>query len=139
MSVAKVESGGEAVPDAVTGRPWQGVHEADGGQYCSQQPVPSVDMTGVQLALAETASQWPHTARASVYGVILDPKLPQDPTSAHAGAAQRRTIEELLVGPDSLGLKTLRPEFLRLAPPLFLQDDEMIWQDPVNLSHITYT
>ena len=81
MSVAEVESGGEAVPDAVTGRPGQGVHEADGGQYCSQQPVPSVDMTGVQLALAETASQWPHTARASVYVVILDPKLPQDPRS----------------------------------------------------------
>ena len=71
-------------------------------------------------------------------GIIPDPELPQDPTSAHAGAAQRMTIEELLVGPDSPGLKTLRPEFLRLAPPLFLRDDEMIWQDPVDLSHITY-
>ena len=70
--------------------------------------------------------------------IIPDPELPQDPTSAHAEAAQRRTIEELLVGPDSPGLKTLRPEFLRLAPPLFLRDDEMIWQDPVDLSHITY-
>ena len=80
------------------------------------------------------------TAGSIVHSVILDPKLPQDPTSAHAGAAQRRTIEELLVGPDSpLGLKMLRPEFLRLAPPLFLRDDEMIWQDPVDLSHITYT
>ena len=52
----------------------------------------------------------------------------KDPTSAHAGAAQRRTIEELLVGPEAAGLKTLRPEFLRLVPPLFLRDDEMIWQ-----------
>ena len=42
------------------------------------------------------------------------------------------------LGPDPPGLKSLRPEFLRLAPPLFLREDEMIWQDPVELSHITY-
>ena len=108
------------------------------GSICHSDPstVPSVDLTGVQLA--ETASQWPHTARASVSGIIPDPELPQDPTSAHAEAAQRRTIEELLVGPDSPGLKTLRPVFHRLAPPLFLRNDEIIWQDPVDLSHITY-
>ena len=89
-------------------------------------------------------------------GILPEPELPQDPTAAHAGAAQRRTIEDLLVniltyydlnifyviscqlGPDPPGLKSLRPEFLRLAPPLFLREDEMIWQDPVDLSHITY-
>ena len=42
------------------------------------------------------------------------------------------------LGPDPPALKSLRPEFLRLAPPLFLREDEMIWQDPVELSHITY-
>ena len=42
------------------------------------------------------------------------------------------------LGPDPPCLKSLRPEFLRLAPPLFLREDEMIWQDPVDLSHITY-
>ena len=60
--------------------------------------VPQVDLTGVQLALAERQSELPHTARATVSGIISDPELPQDPASAHAGAAQRRTIEELLVG-----------------------------------------
>ena len=100
--------------------------------------LPPVDLTGVQLALAETESQLPHTARASVTGIISDPELPQDPASAHAGAAQRRTIEELLVGPNAPGLKTLSPEFLRLVPPLFLREDEMIWQDPVDWAHISY-
>ena len=42
------------------------------------------------------------------------------------------------LGTDPSALKSLRPEFLRLAPPLFLREDEMIWQDPVELSHITY-
>lgn len=100
--------------------------------------LPPVDLTGVQLALAETQSQLPHTARAAVTGIISDPELPQDPASAHAGAAQRRTIEELLVGPNAPGLKTLSPEFLRLVPPLFLREDEMIWQDPVDWAHISY-
>lgn len=107
---------------------------------CKADPttVPQVDLTGVQLALAERQSELPHTARASVSGIIPDPELPQDPASAHARAAQRRTIEELLVGPDPPGLKTLRPEFMRLVPPLYLREDEMIWQDPVDFSHITY-
>jgi len=107
---------------------------------CKAEPstLPQVDLTGVQLALAERQSELPHTARAMVSGIISDPELPQDPASAHAGAAQRRTIEELLVGPDPPGMKTLRPEFMRLAPPLFLREDEMIWQDPVDFSHITY-
>ena len=52
---------------------------------------------GVQLALAEAQSQLPHSARAGVTGIMPEPELPQDPTAAHAGAAQRRTIEDLLV------------------------------------------
>ena len=70
--------------------------------------VPSVDLTGfflktgilfrlffsgVQLSLAETQSQLPHTARAAVTAIIPDPAMPQDPAAAHASAAQRRTIE----------------------------------------------
>jgi len=97
--------------------------------------VPAVDLTGVQLALAERQSELPHTARAAVSGLIPDPELPQDP---HAGAAQRRTIEELLVGPGAASQRTVRPELMRLVPPLFLREDEMIWQDPVDYSHITY-
>jgi len=100
--------------------------------------VPAVDLTGIQLALAERQSELPHTARASVSGLIPDPELPQDPQAAHTGAAQRRTIEELLVGPNPPSGRTVRPELMRLVPPLFLREDEMIWQDPVDYSHITY-
>ena len=52
--------------------------------------------SGVQLSLAETQSQLPHTARAAVTGIIPDPAMPQDPAAAHASAAQRRTIEARL-------------------------------------------
>ena len=57
----------------------------------------SLCVSGVQLALAEAQSQLPHTARAGVTGILADAELPQDPTAAHTGAAQRRTIEDLLV------------------------------------------
>ena len=59
--------------------------------------VTSICVSGVQLALAEAQSQLPHTARAGVTGILADAELPQDPTAAHTGAAQRRTIEDLLV------------------------------------------
>jgi len=101
--------------------------------------VPAVDLTGVQLALAERQSELPHTARAAVSGLIADPQLPQEPSAgAGSGATQRRTIEELLVGPSPPCQKTVRPQLMRLVPPLFLREDEMIWQDPVDYSHITY-
>ena len=45
----------------------------------------------------------------------------QEHDAAQAAALQRRIIEELLVGPEPPAAKTLRPEFLRLAPPLFLR------------------
>ena len=44
----------------------------------------------------------------------------------------------MLVGPEAATTKTLRPEFKRLAPPLFMRSEELIWQDPVDLSHLTY-
>ena len=38
------------------------------------EPV-QVDLTGVQLSLAERQSELPHTARSAVSGVIPDPKI----------------------------------------------------------------
>ncbi|XP_023342997.1 CCR4-NOT transcription complex subunit 11 [Eurytemora carolleeae] len=99
--------------------------------------VPQVDLTGVQLSLAERQSELPHTARSAVSGVIPDPKI-QDPDCLELAALQKRTIEELLIGQDPPANKTIKPEFLRLAPPLFLREHEMIWQDPVDYGYITY-
>lgn len=98
-----------------------------------------VDVTGIQLSLAERQSELPHTARAAVTAIIPDSDLIQDPSSVgHSRTAARRTIEELLLGHDPPAIKAVKPEFMRFAPPLFLRDDEMIWQDPVDYSDITY-
>ena len=45
--------------------------------------VPGVDLTNVQLTLAESQSQLPVTARSSVSGIIPDPELPQHNPGTH--------------------------------------------------------
>lgn len=87
--------------------------------------VRQVDLTGIQLSLTERHSDLPHTARAVVTGVIPDPQ-PVQQQQDQAGNNERRAVEELLVLPPAQTI--LRPQYWRLAPPLFLREDEMIWQ-----------
>jgi len=107
---------------------------------CKSDPftVPQVDLTGVQLALAERQSEVPHTARSAVSGIIQDPNKLQDLERNELASLQRRTIEELLLGPDPPANRTIKPEFMRLAPPLYIRENEMIWQDPVDYGYISY-
>jgi len=97
-----------------------------------------VDIQSVLIALTEKHSERTHIARSGLPGVLSAPSLPSDPSPAHTLVAQRRTIEELMTGADPPGLKTLRPELQRLAPPLYLREDEMIWQDPLDLSYVEF-
>jgi len=99
--------------------------------------LPKVDLPNLLVSLKEKHSERTHLARSAVSGVLSSPSLPSDPSPAHTLAQQRRTVEELVTGPEPPALKSLRPEFLRLPPPLYLREDELIWQDPVDLSHMT--
>jgi hypothetical protein len=38
---------------------------------------------------------------------------------------QKQTIDSLLVGPDAPFRQSMKPEFIRLAPPLHIADDEV--------------
>ncbi|KAK3927295.1 CCR4-NOT transcription complex subunit 11 [Frankliniella fusca] len=86
----------------------------------------SVDITSVQLALAERQSELPHTARAGVPVVLPDsesriPLVQPDPT------VPRKTAEALLTGEKPIVQQFYKPEFLRLVPPLHECEDEMAW------------
>jgi len=70
-------------------------------------------------------------------GIIQDKKL-QDLERTEQAGLQRRTIEELLLGPEPAANRTIQPEFMRLAPPLYIRENEMIWQDPVDYGYISY-
>ncbi|KAI0228882.1 CCR4-NOT transcription complex subunit 11 [Lamellibrachia satsuma] len=48
---------------------------------------------------------------------------------------QRQTIEGLLTTPMPSVELCMKPEFIRLAPPLYTADDELVWMTPVEPDH----
>ncbi|XP_071439537.1 CCR4-NOT transcription complex subunit 11 [Hetaerina americana] len=97
-----------------------------------------LDMTGLQLALAERQSELPHTSRAAIPILLPDSDPSRLQSSgvlpgifAEQGMATRRVAEALLLpGPGqrpAMVEQSYRPEFLRLAPPLHPCEDEMVW------------
>nr|CAD7430882.1 unnamed protein product [Timema monikensis] len=105
----------------------------------------NVDITGIQLALAERQSELPHTSRAAIPVILSDPdtrpgsnrstatildtntlKLSYYPFKLYQNVA-KKTAEALLVGKTPLVEQCVKPEFLRLAPPLHSSEDELVW------------
>lgn len=85
-----------------------------------------IDISGIQLALAEKQSEIPHTGRSAIPVILPDsdvrlPSLPVDP------ATTRKTAEALLTGHSPIVSQNYRPEMLRLAPPLHNCEDELVW------------
>nr|CAD7400175.1 unnamed protein product [Timema cristinae] len=105
----------------------------------------NVDITGIQLALAERQSELPHTSRAAIPVILSDPdtrpgsnrstatildtntlKLSYYQFKLYQNVA-KKTAEALLVGKTPLVEQCVKPEFLRLAPPLHSSEDELVW------------
>lgn len=85
-----------------------------------------MDISGIQLVLAEKQSEIPHTGRSAIPVILPDsdvrlPSLPVDP------AAARKTAEALLTGHSPVVTQNYKPEMLRLAPPLHNCEDELVW------------
>lgn len=98
-----------------------------------------MDISGIQLALAEKQSEIPHTGRCAIPVILPDsdvrsPSLPTDPS------ATRKTAEALLTGHNPVVSQNYRPEMLRLAPPLHNCEDELVWLnlDEPNEHQIAY-
>ncbi|XP_026278889.1 CCR4-NOT transcription complex subunit 11 isoform X2 [Frankliniella occidentalis] len=86
----------------------------------------SVDITSVQLALAERQSELPHTARAGV-PIVLPDSESRIPLVQPDQTVPRKTAESLLTGEKPIVQQFYKPEFLRLVPPLHECEDEMAW------------
>jgi len=101
----------------------------------------SFDVSGLQLALAERHSEMPAICKVGIPCVVPDPDL--KPTSFEQfnkpGSinpdVQRQTIEALLTKENAPVENCLRPEFIRLVPPLHLAEDELVWMNPVDPDH----
>lgn len=95
------------------------------------------DISGLQVALAERQSEMPAASKSGVPCVVPDPELrPTSFEQFHKPGqvnpdVQRQTTESLLTGVHPPIENCLRPEFIRLAPPLHYAKDELVWMSPV--------
>ncbi|XP_073970067.1 CCR4-NOT transcription complex subunit 11 [Rhodnius prolixus] len=81
------------------------------------------DITSLQNAVSEAKADIMSSAKNHIPSII-----PDISTSATYDSSDiRSTAEKLIADPDSPARQTYRPEMLRLVPPLFYDDNEMIW------------
>ncbi|KAK6183911.1 hypothetical protein SNE40_002335 [Patella caerulea] len=94
------------------------------------------DISGLQVNLVEKQSELSHLSKAAMPCVIPDPD--NKPSSFEQfnkpgminPDVQRQTIEKLLTGPNPPVENSMKPEFIRLAPPLHMAEDELVWMNP---------
>ncbi|CAG2188942.1 CCR4-NOT transcription complex subunit 11 [Mytilus edulis] len=106
-------------------------------QLISSPSKENFDVSGLQLALAERQSEMPAQSKSAIPCVVPDPE--NKPTSfdqfGKPGVinpdVQRQTIEALLTGNKPPVENCMMPEFIRLAPPLHIAEDEFAWLNPV--------
>lgn len=95
----------------------------------------NIDVSVLQVSIVEKLSELPHLAKVGVPCIISDPETNRygfDETGPRNGSEyQKQCMETLMIGSDSPLINCMKPEFIRLAPPLHIAQDELVWLEPV--------
>ncbi|KAF2900691.1 hypothetical protein ILUMI_05494 [Ignelater luminosus] len=84
----------------------------------------NIDLSALQLTIAEKQSELPHTCRSSIPAVL---SFPEKQTNSYLSEPDKKdeVIQKLLTT-DNL-YRIYKPEFVTLAPPLLNSKDEPVW------------
>lgn len=87
--------------------------------------VPSIDLTNLQLQLAEHQSELPSVSKCG--NPIILPDMDHSKETEFDETTVRSITESLTIGDPPLCRQSYRPEFLRLVPPLYHSINEIAW------------
>ncbi|KAB0804306.1 hypothetical protein PPYR_01277 [Photinus pyralis] len=84
----------------------------------------NIDLSAIQLALAEKQSELSHICRSGIPAVIA---YPEKVTNSYANEPDKKEefVQQILTS-DNL-YRVYKPEFVTLAPPLLNSKDEPVW------------
>jgi hypothetical protein len=89
----------------------------------------NIDISGLQVSIVEKQSEMPFMSKVGLPCIISDMEISNygfdNYQQAELASFQKQVIESLLVGPDAPYKQSMRPEFIRLAPPLHDPEDEV--------------
>lgn len=97
----------------------------------------NIDISALQVSIVEKTSELSHMCKISLPCILSDIEVSRygfdDSGPKNGSDAQKLAMETLLLGQDAPFNKCMKPEFIRLAPPLLpLEADELLWLDPVD-------
>ncbi|XP_071852060.1 CCR4-NOT transcription complex subunit 11-like isoform X2 [Apostichopus japonicus] len=101
-------------------------------QIVSTDPGPNVgDWGGLKLSLAEKHNELPAEGKSGLSCIITDPET----DSSYNPSIATTVMENLMCGNRSPINSHFKPEFIRIAPPLHICDDELVWLHPGERDH----
>ena len=90
----------------------------------------SIDISGFQVSVVEKLSELPQMSKIGIPCILSDVETSRygfdDISPKNGSEAQKQAIELLLTGVDAPFKKNIKPEYIRLAPPLHQSSDEVI-------------
>ncbi|XP_077268015.1 CCR4-NOT transcription complex subunit 11 [Temnothorax americanus] len=87
--------------------------------------VPSIDLTNLQLQLAEHQSELPSVSKCG--NPIILPDMDHSKGTEYDVASVQSILENLTIGDPPLCSQSYHPEFLRLVPPIYHGINEIAW------------